>query len=59
MGPRGEGGVVQTIFDPTFNGMARSEFYRAQAFPELFPREQRMLIENWSQQDREMFCGVQ
>ncbi|WP_236746158.1 hypothetical protein [Mycobacteroides abscessus] len=31
--------------------------YRAEVFPELFPHEKRMRIENWSQQDREMYCG--
>lgn len=45
------------IMDSVFNGMPGSEFYRAQAFPELFPHEKRMLIENWSEQDREMYCG--
>ncbi|WP_457214052.1 hypothetical protein [Mycobacteroides abscessus] len=33
--------------------------YRAEVFPELFPHEKRMRVENWSQQDREMFCGGQ
>ena len=46
------------IFDPVFNGMARSELYRAQLFPELFPHEKRMLIENWPAQDREEYCGI-
>ncbi|WP_237080488.1 hypothetical protein [Mycobacteroides abscessus] len=31
--------------------------YRAEVFPELFPHEKLMRIENWSQQDREMYCG--
>ena len=46
------------IMDSMFNGMAGSEFYRAQVFPELFPHEKRMLTENWSQEDREMYLGV-
>jgi len=41
--------------DPTFNGMPGSEMYRAQIFPELFPHEKRMLIENWDEQDIEMY----
>lgn len=45
------------IIDNIFNGMGRSEMYRAQVFPELFPHEQPMLIEQWNAQDREMFCG--
>jgi hypothetical protein len=43
--------------DSLFNGMPGSEFYRAQLFPELFPNEKQMLIHNWSEQDREMYCG--
>jgi len=42
--------------DSVFNGMAGSELYRAQVFPELFPHQKRMLIENWSEQDIEMYC---
>jgi hypothetical protein len=45
------------IMDSAFNGMPRSEFYRGQVFPELFPHEDAMLVERWSRQDREMFCG--
>jgi hypothetical protein len=44
------------IMDSVFNGMPRSEFYRAQVFPELFPHEPEMLIDNWPEQDREMYC---
>ena len=45
------------IMDEVYNGMAGSEFYRAQVFPELYPHQKPMLIHNWSQQDREMYCG--
>jgi hypothetical protein len=45
------------IMDSAFNGMPRSEFYRGQVFPELFPHEERMLVEAWPAQDQEMFCG--
>jgi len=46
---------VHNLMDPTFNGMPGSEMYRAQIFPELFPHEKRMLIENWDEQDIEMY----
>lgn len=46
------------IMDSIYNGMGASEMYRAQVFPELFPHEKRMLIENWSAEDREMYCGI-
>lgn len=45
------------IMDGVFNGMGGSELYRAQVFPELFPHQKRMMVENWSVQDREMYCG--
>lgn len=47
------------IMDSQFNGMGRSELYRAQVFPELFPHEPRMLLGNWPIEDLEMFCGGQ
>ena len=45
------------IMDPVFNGMGRSELYRAQVFPELFPHEPPMMLNNWSKDDLEMYCG--
>lgn len=50
-------GIVHNIFDSTFNGMPGSEMYRAELFPELFPHQKRMLVENWSRDDREMYVG--
>ena len=50
--------MKHSIMDSLFNGMGASEFYRAQLLPDLFPHEKPMLIHNWSQQDREMYCGV-
>lgn len=41
--------------DSVFNGMPHSEMYRAAVFPELFPHEKRMLVENWSLQDIDMY----
>lgn len=49
---------MNNIMDAVFNGMGGSEFYRAQVFPELFPHEKPMLINNWTENDREMYCGV-
>lgn len=48
---------MNNLLDPTFNGMPRSELYRAQVFPELFPHEREMRLENWSQDDLEMYVG--
>lgn len=46
------------IMDPLFNGMARVEMYRAQLVPELFPNQKPFRIENWSAEEREMYCGI-
>lgn len=48
--------MSHTIFDPLFNGMGRSELYRACLFPDLF-KEQPMLLHNWPEEDRVMWCG--
>lgn len=45
------------IMDTLWNGMGGSEMYRTQVFPELFPNSKGMLVDNWSDQDREMYCG--
>ena len=45
------------IFDKVFNGMAGSELYRAEVIPDLYPGQKHMLLENWTQQDLEMFVG--
>jgi hypothetical protein len=49
---------MNNIMDSLFNGMAGSEFYRSQVFPELYPHEPRMLIENWHPEDLESYCGL-
>lgn len=48
---------MHNIMDPLFNGMARSELYRACLLPDVFPNEQQMLLQNWSWDDLVMFCG--
>ncbi|AGK86011.1 hypothetical protein Chy4_0049 [Mycobacterium phage Chy4] len=37
--------------------MPGSEMYRAEVFPELFPHQKPMLLENWSQDDLEQYVG--
>lgn len=49
--------MIESVFDPSFNGSPRSEMYRALSFPDLFPHERPMLIENWPAADREAYCG--
>jgi hypothetical protein len=48
---------VINIMDPLFNGMGGSELYRSELFPELWPHQKRMLIENWSRDDLEQYVG--
>ncbi|AJD82471.1 hypothetical protein SHEEN_53 [Mycobacterium phage Sheen] len=35
----------------------RTEMYQAQVFPDLFPDEKPMLVDNWPLEDRRMYCG--
>lgn len=47
---------MDSLFDAGFNG-ARSEMYRAEVTPDLFPHERPMLLQNWSEDDLEMYVG--
>lgn len=44
----------QSVMD---GGLERAEMYRAAVFPDLYPNEKPMLIEQWSADDRAMYCG--
>lgn len=48
---------MHNLIDPMFNGMPGSEMYRAQLFPELFPHQPEMRLENWPLEDLEMYVG--
>lgn len=48
---------MNTIFDETFNGMARSEMYRSWLVPDLFPLERQPVLKNWHAEDIEMYVG--
>ena len=50
-------GAVLNLMDSLFNGMGGSEMYRAQVFPELFPNQPQMRLENWSLEDLEQYVG--
>lgn len=45
------------LLDGTFNGMGGSELYRRELLPDLFPHQKPMRIENWPDDDREMYVG--
>lgn len=46
---------MQNIFDATFNGLP--ELYRAELTPDLYPHQKPMRLENWAQDDLEMYIG--
>jgi hypothetical protein len=46
--------VPANIFEDWVTGMRN---YQAQVFPELHRKEKRACVENWSELDREMYCG--
>jgi hypothetical protein len=48
---------MDNLFDDSFNGSPRSQMYRAELTPDLFPHEKPMRMENWSQDDLEMYVG--
>jgi hypothetical protein len=48
---------MHNLLDALFNGMGGSEMYRAQIFPELWPNEPQMMLDNWSIDDLEMYVG--
>lgn len=49
---------MHNIFDETFNGMPRSEMYRAWMISDLFPNERQPVLSNWHPEDLEAYCGV-
>lgn len=51
---------MNNIFDATFNGMGGGELYRAQLVPELYPAQLKPhpRFENWSDEDKEAYCGI-
>jgi len=50
---------MHNLIDALFNGMPGSEMYRAQIFPELFPDQPEMRLDNWPLEDLEMYVGGQ
>jgi len=48
---------MHNLLDSLFNGMAASEMYRSQIFPELFPNQPEMRLVNWPLDDLEMYVG--
>ena len=48
---------MHNLFDSMFNGMPGSEMYRAQVVPDLYPHEKLMMLQNWPEQDLEMYVG--
>jgi len=49
---------MNNIFDGQFNGLGRSSMYRAWVFPDTAPDERPAMIQNWSDEEKEAFCGI-
>ncbi|WP_165605982.1 hypothetical protein [Mycolicibacterium mucogenicum] len=45
------------LLDSAFNGMGGSELYRAELVPDAFPHAPRMRINQWPEEDRQMYVG--
>ncbi|GAB4588692.1 hypothetical protein [Nocardia sp. IFM 10818] len=50
--------VIRDIFEAEFNGTGGIEQYRSWVFPDLHPNEKPARLENWPNQDIEMYCGT-
>jgi hypothetical protein len=46
------------IFDGLLSGMPRLNMYRAQVYPELYPCERPMLLDNWPEPEQDVFGAV-
>jgi hypothetical protein len=46
------------IFDPLFSGLARASMYRSWVFADLFPDEPQPVLNNWTAEDLQAFCGI-
>lgn len=53
----GTAGTSVDIFDGAFNGMGAVAMYRSWVIPESFPNQPQALLQNWSQEDLEMYVG--
>jgi len=50
--------LIHNIFDPVFNGLGGGEMYRAAVIPDLYPDQKPWRLENWSEDERELDCGI-
>jgi hypothetical protein len=48
---------MNNLFDGQFNGLARGTMYRSWVFPDISLEERPAVLQNWCQDDLEMFCG--
>lgn len=48
---------TQSLFDSTFNGAGRIEMYRRWMVPDLYPHELDPVLNNWSDEEKELYCG--
>lgn len=46
------------LFDGTFIGLASGNLYRSYVFPDLWPGHKQARLENWPEDEREIWCGV-
>ena len=46
------------IFDSLLNGMPAIDMYRSWVIPELYPHERQPQLQNWTDDDREAYCGI-
>lgn len=49
---------MHNIFDGALNGGGRTTMYRSWVFPDVYPDERPAMTQNWSDEEKEAFCGI-
>lgn len=49
--------LIDSVFSSGFSNAPRAKMYQSWVFPGLHPDEPQPVISNWSDEDRELFCG--
>jgi hypothetical protein len=49
---------MHSLFDSGFAGIARAAMYQEWTAPGINPDERQPVLQNWSDEDKEAFCGI-
>lgn len=57
-GEEPDGGFATDLFSGALNSAARIDMYRSWLYPDLYPNERGAVLQNWSPEDKTMYCGI-